>query len=241
LSERIKTRIEGLDKVLEGGLPDRSLILVTGEAGSHYETFVNQLLFEHVTSGGKVAYYLFESPISDIIDDLQVHGWKLDKYLEDGSWHFVSIQTPEIEQLTGTAQEVEKSNLILSYSTSAFKNDFLSKAKEGRWTAIQFSYLIIYYESRDIMDLIFYLKSAIRVHGGIHFILIPGGMHEEKMLNLLKHLADGVFEFMVRERGREFEGTFTIRKLRKILHRTKRVPFVVAEKGIRIETAERIV
>lgn len=56
-------------------------------------------------------------------------------------------------------------------------------------------------------------------------------------MNELKHLADGVLEFTIREGPREFDNLIVVRKLRRVLRRARMIPFTVAEDGVAVETA----
>lgn len=242
MSELVTTGIEGLDLTLGGGLPDRTMFALIGEAGSHYDTFAQQILHNHVERGGKVAYYAVESTPGDIMDDMAVYGWELDKHMKSESWIFISAQTPDLQRLSelvGPSQEEVR--VPLSQSLNTLKRDFLIRVKEGRWTAMQLSHVLLYYDFKDIIDLILYVKSVVRFHGGLHFFMLPHGVHADQIMNTLKHMVDGVLEFNFRERAREYEGILTVRKLRRVLHRTMVVPFMVTENGIIVERAERIV
>ena len=48
----VKTWIEGLDEVLGGGLPDKSVILLMGEPGSGYDILGQQILHQHALKEG---------------------------------------------------------------------------------------------------------------------------------------------------------------------------------------------
>ncbi|MEM3737454.1 MAG: ATPase domain-containing protein [Candidatus Bathyarchaeia archaeon] len=237
----IETGIDGLDSALGGGLPDSTLFLVIGEAGSHYETFVQQILYNHALRGGKVAYYTIEISSLDIRDDMAIYGWDVDK-LPDDSWIFVNVQTPDLQELSQLAAiPIEGHRIPLSTTLTSLKSDFLSRAKGGRWTAMHMSHLLLRYDFRDVLDTVLYMRLVVRHYHGLHFIVVPRGIHEDQKINAIKHLVDGVVEFSMQERAREYEGSLTIRKLRKVLHRTRTFPFIVSEKGIVVERAERII
>jgi KaiC/GvpD/RAD55 family RecA-like ATPase len=239
--EFIETGIEGLDDVLGGGLPSRSLFLLIGSPGSHYTTFAQQILYNFVVRGGKVAYYLVENPSFDIVEDMAVYKWDLEKYIEKESWLFVNLVTPDMQELSEMAPgQGSAAKVILSQTLTTLKRDFLMRVKEGRWTVLHASHLMLRYDFRDVVDAILYMRLVTRHHHGLHFILIPIEVHEEQKINALKHLADGVFEFSIRERGREYEGVFTVSKLRRTLHRTRTHSFIMSDRGMYIERAERI-
>jgi non-specific serine/threonine protein kinase len=242
LVERVKTGIEGLDDVLGGGLPDRSLLFTIGDSGSHYETFVQQILYNHALRGGKVAYYTSEISSLDIQDDMSVYGWNTKEFTKKDSWLFINVQTPDLQELSQlTAFQVEGPKIALSTTLASLKSDFLARAKDGRWTALHLSHLLLRYDFRDVVDTILYMKLVVRHYRGLHFLIMPMGIHEDQKINALKHLVDGILEFSMQERAREYEGLLTIRKLRRVLHRTRTFPFMVSDKGIYVERAERII
>jgi KaiC/GvpD/RAD55 family RecA-like ATPase len=237
----LETGVEGLDEVLGGGLPNRSLFLLIGSPGSHYATFAQQLLYNYVVGGGKIAYYLVENPSFDVIEDMSVYKWELNKYLENESWVFVNLITPDIQELVEMSPpQTSEAKVVLSQTLTTLKRDFLRRVKEGRWTALHASHLMLRYDFRDVLDAVLYMRLVTRHHAGVHFILVPLEVHDDQKINALKHLADGVFEFSMRERGREFEGIFTVSKLRRTLHRTRTHSFIISDRGIYIERAERI-
>ncbi len=240
--ELVKTGIEGLDDVLGGGLPDRSLVFTIGDPGSHYETCVQQILYNHALRGGKVAYYTIETSSLDVQDDMCVYGWDTKEFTKKGSWVFIDVQTPDLQELYQLAAvPAEGPRIALSTTLASLKSDFLARAKESRWTALQLSHLLLRYDFRDIIDTILYMRLVIRHHHGQHFLIMPRGIHEDQKVNALKHLVDGVLEFSMQEKAREYEGLLTIRKLRKILHRTRTLPFMISDKGIYVERTERII
>lgn len=236
-----ETGVEGLDDALGGGLPNRSLLLLIGAPGSHYTTFAQQILYNHVLRGEKVAYYIVENPSFDVMEDMAVYKWELDKYLQNKSWIFINLLTPDMQELAELSPSpTSEAQVILSQSLATLKKDFLSRAKDGRWTALHASHLLLRYDFRDFLDAVLYMRLVTRHYAGVHFILVPTEVHEDQKINSLKHLADGVFEFSMQERGREYEGIFTVTKLRRTIHKTKTYSFLLSDKGMYIERAERI-
>jgi len=237
----VKTGIEGFDETIGGGLPDKSVLMLVGESGSHYNTFAQQTMYNHAQEGGKVVYYTVETTSLDVEEDMAVYGWTMKEFIDKGLWTFVSLLTPDLQELSELTGGEEGAQVALSQTLMTLKKDLLTRIRDGRWTTMPLSHLIDRYDFRDVMDAFLYQRLVVRRHGGIHFLLAPLGVHEESKMNALKHMADGVIEFSLRERAREFEGVMTISKLRKVVHRAKSLPFLVSNKGIFIERAERIV
>lgn len=235
----IPTRIPGLDALMGGGLPNISLLLVVGSIGSGYSTFIGQVLYNHLTDGGKVAYYT-AARASDVEQEMDSFGWSLSRFIEGGQCVFVDVLTPDLQRLAELAPEgFNRLRVNLAGSLNALKTDLLGKIREDRWTVLHLSHILHTYELREVMDLLLYWRTAVRAFGGVHFAVLPSGVHPDQSVNALKNLADGVVEFQLREGPRDFEGVLVVRKLRG-LRTARRVPFTVTEEGITVETAERI-
>jgi len=234
------TQIRGLDSLIGGGLPSNSLILVTGNIGSNYSTFIEQILFKHLSSDGKIAFYTSETPSLEIEREMESFNWPIDRYLESGRWVFVDVLTPDLQSLAELAPEGFKNLRVnLSGSLSPLKTDILDKVKENRWTVINLSHMLQTYDLKEAMELFLYWRTVAKTFGGIHFALLPKDVHPEQSVNALKNLADGVIEFQLREGPRDYETFITFQKLRT-LRKARRIQFDVTEEGIVIETAERI-
>ena len=94
---------------------------------------------------------------------------------------------------------------------------------------------------KEVLDLLEMFLIAVRKYGGLHFLILVRGMHDEKFVTALKHLCDGVIEFERRERGTRLEGTMRIPKLRGLYKVDKLIAYGIEERGIAIETAMRVV
>lgn len=237
----VATGIPGLDNILGGGLPDHSVILVSGESGSHYETFVRQILYNHVFEGGKVAYYLAGSLSSDVMLEMESYGWPIREYVARGSWVFVNLRTPDLQQLADLTPRVlsEGFTLNLSARLNSLKSNLLEKIKEDRWTILEMNHLLNHYELNEVTSLLLYWRASARIYGGLHFTLLPEGIHPENYLNAIRHVADGALDFHLREGPREYETFMNVRKMRNI-RRPLTITFTVTDEGIVIETAARI-
>jgi circadian clock protein KaiC len=75
---RAPTGIEGLDDVLEGGLPADRMYLVQGDPGVGKTTMAMQFLLEGVRRGEPGVYATFSETESELRDIAASHGWNLD-------------------------------------------------------------------------------------------------------------------------------------------------------------------
>src|SRR5689334_8969449 len=77
-TERAQTGIEGLDVILNGGLPKNRLYLVEGDPGVGKTTLALQFLLEGVAKGERALYVTMSETAQEIRAVADSHGWSLD-------------------------------------------------------------------------------------------------------------------------------------------------------------------
>ncbi|HEX2918735.1 MAG TPA: ATPase domain-containing protein [Edaphobacter sp.] len=75
---RLHTGVEGLDDVLDGGIPTGHLYLVEGDPGTGKTTLALQFLLEGVRSGEKGMYITLSESKQELEQVAESHGWSLD-------------------------------------------------------------------------------------------------------------------------------------------------------------------
>src|SRR3954465_14133015 len=76
---RCSSGIEGLDEVLNGGLPCDCFYLVEGDPGSGKTTLALQFLLEGVRRGEKVLYITLSETREELMKVARSHDWSLEK------------------------------------------------------------------------------------------------------------------------------------------------------------------
>ena len=74
---KIKTGIEGLDKALQGGIPEGNIVLISGGAGTGKSTLCLQILVNSAKSGEKSLYISTEQTREEIGRMAENFGWNL--------------------------------------------------------------------------------------------------------------------------------------------------------------------
>jgi flagellar protein FlaH len=214
--------VEGLDEMLGGGLPDKSVVVMTGEPGSGYDLLAQQIIFQHALHGEKVAYFSTSRSRETIKEDLATFGWDITPMEEKGDWiHHQASAQDAINVLT----------------------DNLPKAvAEGRWVLLDsLSYLVLTQKYYSVVQIVESLLENARKHGGIHFLLLTQKMHDTETETTMQHLADGVMEFTAHETAGGIDRRIRIKKMRRAVYEPRLIPFNITERGITIETAVRMV
>jgi KaiC/GvpD/RAD55 family RecA-like ATPase len=218
----LKLWIEGLDEMLGGGLPDKSVVVMTGEPGSGYDILAQQIIYQHALHNEKIAYFSTSQSHDTLKEDLATFGWDVKSLEDKGNWAFVQASVADAIQAL---------------------NDNIPKAvAEGRWVLIDsLSYLVLTQKYYPVVQAVELLLESARKHGGIHFLLLTQKMHDTETETTMQHLADGVMEFTANETAGGIDRRIRIKKMRRAVYEPRLIPFNITERGITIETAVRIV
>jgi circadian clock protein KaiC len=76
--DRCLSGIEGLDSIVEGGLPTGCLFLIQGDPGSGKTTMALQFLLEGLRRGERTLYITLSETREELLKVARSHGWSLD-------------------------------------------------------------------------------------------------------------------------------------------------------------------
>lgn len=93
--DRIKTGINGLDELLQGGLPKGYCVLISGAPGTGKTIFGLQYLYNGARNGEKGLYIAFNEQVEDVLLQPNVFGWDVYKYIESGKLHIMCVDIKE--------------------------------------------------------------------------------------------------------------------------------------------------
>jgi len=213
--------VEGLDEMLGGGLPDKNVVLMTGEPGSGYDILAQQIMYQHALHNEKMAYFSTSRLPETLREDLATFSWNVTPLEEQGTWIFHNVSTTDAIQILA-----EKIPQAIS---------------EGRWVLIDsLSYLVLTQKYGSVVKTVELLLDSARKHGGIHFLLLTQKMHDVETETTMQHLVDGVMEFSAQESTGGIDRRIRIKKMRRAVYEPRLIPFNITERGITIETAVRI-
>ncbi len=102
--DRVHSGITGLDQLIGGGIPDKDLILLSGECGAGKSIFGMQFLLQSRESG---VYVSFEDEASKIIETATVYGWDLKSLQKANKLRILRYDPFKIEDII----EVIESNI----------------------------------------------------------------------------------------------------------------------------------
>ena len=80
--ERVKTGIYGLDSLIEGGIIDKSAVVIVGSSGTGKTTFAMQFLMHGINIGEQGLYITMEESPEQIMREAKMMGWDMEKHYE---------------------------------------------------------------------------------------------------------------------------------------------------------------
>ena len=82
--DRIDLGIDGLDEMILGGVPERSLIGIIGGAGTGKTTFALQFLNEALENGERAVFITLEQTEEAVLSTAEEKGWPFREYADNG-------------------------------------------------------------------------------------------------------------------------------------------------------------
>jgi KaiC/GvpD/RAD55 family RecA-like ATPase len=244
-----KTGIKGFDIIMDKGLPDKTTIILHGPPGTGIRVFAQQFIYSGLQLGAHCIYFTSERSSSDVTEDMKFYDWKVEEYERKKQLTFIDAYTTKYEKSYSADLDIFKdlvwdvgaSNQLRIALTKHLEQLSKQRVTQLRCVIDSLSSLFRTENPEDVIDLFEIIQIAARNYGGIYFFILDKGMHEERQVNTLLYLADGIFDFSTRERGSELEHVMRIQKLKNMIFSTKLIPYIISEDGLVVETTERII
>src|SRR5438552_145871 len=100
--KRIQTKMEGLDEVLGGGIPEGSVVLVSGAPGTMKTTLTYHILHANALAGVRGLYVSLEQSRASLVDHTEGLGYRLED--TDGKLSILDLGTLR-KKLTGSTAQ----------------------------------------------------------------------------------------------------------------------------------------
>lgn len=80
---RVSSGIKGMDELMEGGIPEKFLVLVSGQSGTGKSTFGLNYAIEGALKNEPALYVALEEEIEEIVMQMKLFGWPVEQMLEE--------------------------------------------------------------------------------------------------------------------------------------------------------------
>lgn len=220
--ERVSTGIEGLDELIEGGIPDPSVTLISGGAGCGKTILCSQFLWHGLQQGERCLFISLEEPVDDIRQDTQVFGWDFEKYEDDGQFNMTYIkptagQRGFLDKMNDLVAEEDVTRLVID-SISVMLGSYGGSESEKR----DVMYSLIRNIKRSNATTM--LTSEIQENDGDSL----------SRYGVAEFVADGVIALYYSGVGEETFRNIEVRKMRRTDHTPGTYPFKITDDGINV-------
>jgi len=209
---RLKTGVEGIDKLLEGGIPEGFFIAVTGEPGCGKTIFSIHFIYQGVLDGDKCIYVTTEESRESIMRQAAQFNMNFEKALEEKKLIVIdalmgredrwSLQSLDMEALVDKIIEAKKE---LGYGRARVAIDSLSAFwLDKPAMARRYSYFIKKVLSKWNFTIIAVSQYAITT--------------AESFGWGVEHIADGIIRFRRILRSGELKRFIVVEKMRQTNH-----------------------
>ena len=222
---RLKTGISGLDKLIEGGFPDSSSILLIGPPGCGKSTLAQQFIFEGLKNSQPALFVTLDISPTDVLENMKRFGsFSKDKlrFIDAYSWRFGKTDDKSAVTNLGNINEL---NIMISEVIETLNS---SPVKRNVFDSI--STLLLYADPALVVKFIPVVIAKMRESHYTQLFILEEGVHDEKTVTTLNYIADGVIEFKLEEDKRFLR----ISRMKATKHSRNWVEFDITDNGIKI-------
>jgi KaiC domain protein len=221
---RVDLGIEGLDEMIQGGVPERSLLVAMGAAGTGKTTFGLQYLQRGLEKDQKAIYISLEESRDDVVQAATEKGWSFDEYLENDELAIVDLDPIEMaNSLTSIRGDLPR--LVDAFDAERLVLDSVS--------LLEMMYDNQAERRTEIFDFTRALKKA-----GVTTMLTSEASDDNPYASrhgIIEYLTDGVFVLQyVRSEFRETRLAIEIQKIRNANHSRETKPYEITNSGISV-------
>ncbi len=223
--DRLDVGIDGLDQMILGGVPERSLMVAIGSAGTGKTTFGLQFLNQGLAEGENGVYITLEEGFERIVSTADEKGWGFREYVDDDRLAVVDIDPVE-----------------MSNSLDSIQNDLPDLIEEfgaDRLVLDSVSLLEMMYESAPRRrSQVFGFARALK-QAGITTLLTSEADRNHAYASrygIVEYLADAVFvlRYVRPSDFRETRLAIEIQKIRNANHSRETKPYDLTDDGINV-------
>ncbi|MDS0259707.1 KaiC domain-containing protein [Haloarcula sp. S1CR25-12] len=221
---RIDIGIDGLDRMIQGGIPRRHLIVSIGSAGTGKTTFGLQFLHHGLENGENCVFITLEQSHSAIMDTANDREWGFDEYEANDQLAVIDLDPVEMAnsldnirgELPGLIEDFDADRLVLD-SVSLLEMMYDNPAKRRT----------------EVFDFTRSLKNA-----GVTTMLTSEASEDNPYASrhgIIEYLTDAVFVLQyVRSETRETRLAVEIQKIRNANHSRETKPYEITMDGISV-------
>jgi len=221
---RIDVGIQGLDEMIQGGVPARSLMVVMGAAGTGKTTFGLQFLERGLRDGEKAVYITLEETRSALLDAADEKGWAFGDHVEDDRLAIVDLDPIEMANSLSSIQN-DLPRLVDDFGAERLVLDSVSLLE------------MMYDDQAERRTEVFDFTKSLK-RAGVTTMLTSEASESNAYASrhgIIEYLTDAVFVLQyVRSEFQETRLAVEIQKIRNANHSRETKPYEITGEGISV-------
>ncbi len=223
VANRVKTGVEGLDEMLQGGFPESHIVVVMGSFGTGKTTLALQYMVEGIRSGEPCIFISLEEDRESITRNAAAFGWDVSKAIDSKKLGLFKLE-PSDAKTTVTRIKSDLPKFIKSFGAKRVVIDSVSLLN------------MMFDDDTERRTNLFNLCQLLRSTGAT--TLLTAEVKDENPRSsrdgLAEYTADGVILLQSDETrdGGEVQLTVRVLKMRRTGHSRRVKPYSISDKGI---------
>ncbi len=235
--ERVRTGIPGMDEILNGGIPKRNVVLLSGGPGTGKSIFGQQYLWNGLQMGEPGIFVALEEHPVQVRINMSQFGWDVRKYEEEGLFAMVDAFTGGIGEAAKRERYVVRDPTDVGLLIDVIKEAIRDVSSERRPRNIRVvidSVSTLYLTKPSVArNIVMQLKRVLSGMGTTSILVSQVSVTERGFGGPgVEHAADGIIRLDLDEIGGELKRSLIIWKMRGTKHSMRRHPFEITDKGI---------
>ena len=223
--ERVQLGIDGLDSMILGGIPKRSLVAVIGSAGTGKTTFALQFLQHGLTAEERAVYITLEESRDAILSTAEEKGWPFREYVDDDRLAVVSMDPIEMANSLSSIRS-DLSRLVADYDADRLVLDSVSLLE------------MMYDHPAKRRSQVFEFTRSLK-EVGVTTLLTSEASEESPYTSrygIVEYLTDAVFvlRYVRTSNFQETRLAVEIQKIRDANHSRETKPYEITNEGINV-------
>jgi len=229
--ERVKTGIPGMDEVLNGGIPKRNVVLLSGGPGTGKSIFGQQFLYSGLLSEEPGVLVVLEEHPVQVRISMSQFGWNVRPYEERGLFAVVDAFTAGI----GEAAKRERYVVRAPDDFTSLIDVLRDAVKDLKASRVVIDSVTTLYITRPMLarGMVMQLKKVLSGLGCTSILVSQVSVTERGFGGPgVEHAADGIIRLDLDEIDGTLYRSLIVWKMRGTRHSMKRHPFEITDKGI---------
>ncbi|MDY6777393.1 MAG: ATPase domain-containing protein [Candidatus Nanohaloarchaea archaeon] len=228
MTERETTGIDGLDDILEGGLPEGATVLLLGPPGVGKSTFVNQFMNTGLAQDQGGLYVTLDDAPDEVKSNALSFDWDFDSY--EDRFLFMDAYSWKL------GEEVDSKYAIQGPSDLNQLNMTLTDALRDigdvkkRVVIDSVSTLVIYTDVNSAVKFLQVASAKTKANDGVLLMTVEEGAQDDQDVSTLNYVADGVLKFKMEGDDRYV----SVSRMSKTDHNRDWHQFEITDDGIQL-------